>query len=172
MAQCKWCDKKGFLLSVDEKGLCKRCSYIFSVHIFQVTKIILESQDIITNTKRIEIVVGRTETITEQLDTLLKYEEKGIKTVEPSIDHYRKNSLIVLNGTIVLLTENNIIGKVKLQVEKLKTNHAKINAINKASSKLEESRKLTDEKGENYNQIIEYFDEAEGELKELMNNYL
>ena len=44
MAECKFCGKKGFFLSVNKDGLCKGCASAIAIQVEQSARIIKEVQ--------------------------------------------------------------------------------------------------------------------------------
>ena len=84
MAQCKFCDNKGFFLSVDKDGLCKDCAPALSLQVQQSARVIKESNDIINSSKNTATRISRYDTILLYLKDLVELEQKGIPTLNIS----------------------------------------------------------------------------------------
>lgn len=84
MPQCKYCGKSGFFLSVTLNGLCQQCNYIFVMDLKQRARIMQESYKIIDNSKNLSTKLSRCDTIIQHAEELLRYEQKGIPTIQPS----------------------------------------------------------------------------------------
>jgi len=84
MAQCDYCGKKGFFLSVNEHGLCSKCNAFISVEVIQIGTVIQQSMDIIKKTKNYKTKITRIDTIIQRAESLLKYENLNIDTIKPA----------------------------------------------------------------------------------------
>jgi len=81
MGQCKYCDKRGFFLSVDKDGLCRNCAPALLMRVQQSIRVIKESEDIINKSKNIDTRISRCDTILIHLEGLIELEMKGIPTL-------------------------------------------------------------------------------------------
>lgn len=84
MAQCSFCKSKGWLLSVNHKGLCDRCRVVYENAIMQHGRILSESLELAHTGKTIATRLSRCDLVVEHAGYLLQYEEAGIPTLEPS----------------------------------------------------------------------------------------
>jgi len=85
MAACRYCEKKGFFLSVDRNGLCAGCSEVFLPQIVNDCRIVVESAGIVSKSKNQKTIISRCEVGLAALNRLVPYERRGIPTLtEPS----------------------------------------------------------------------------------------
>jgi hypothetical protein len=84
MATCKWCNRDGFFLTLNDFGVCKFCSPIVVIEILQGQRIISDSISIIEGHGRIETKLERIKLLKEHANNLLKYEAKGIPLIYES----------------------------------------------------------------------------------------
>jgi cytidylate kinase len=83
MAKCAWCGKSGWLLLVNQQGLCKQCEQIIGLDVTQRFRIIRESQELVEKSKNLDTKLSRLDLIVEHATELLHYEEKGIHVITP-----------------------------------------------------------------------------------------
>jgi chromosome partitioning protein len=83
MSQCKWCDKKGFFLSLNKKGLCKSCRSIIENEINKNIREIRHSIRVAGNSENKEIIKKHCVSIVNKAHELQKYEKKGLPTINP-----------------------------------------------------------------------------------------
>lgn len=83
MAQCKWCDNKGWFLNVDANGLCRECQPMFG-EVLSRCRVLQESVKLAQEGKTVKTRVSRCDVAIEHIEYLLQFEEKGIETVSPS----------------------------------------------------------------------------------------
>lgn len=79
MAKCKWCENSRFFLSVNSNGLCKRCGMIINAEVQGKLRVMIDSESIITKSKKIGTILSRSQIINKYMIDLLKYENKGIE---------------------------------------------------------------------------------------------
>ena len=84
MAQCKYCGKKGFFLSVSKAGLCKKCAPVIANQVNQSIGIIKDSEKIVNETKNLETALSRYDTMLSHLKGLIELDQKGIPTIDKS----------------------------------------------------------------------------------------
>ena len=84
MANCKYCGKKGFFLSVDENGLCRVCSQRVFHDAEPRVRILTESIKLAEEGKTLKTRLSRCDLVLEHAEHLLVYENKGIGTISPS----------------------------------------------------------------------------------------
>jgi hypothetical protein len=84
MAQCKWCNKSGWLVSVSSQGLCKDCSPAVNDSIQSVKRVISQSIELLNNSKNLETKLSRMDVVLSSLQELTKYEDHGIQTLQPT----------------------------------------------------------------------------------------
>lgn len=83
MAQCKWCGKKGFLLSVDQHGLCSSCSPSVVLDIKERLRVIGSSREVANNAKNWRTKASRIDLMVRHLEHLQQYEQRGILSLDP-----------------------------------------------------------------------------------------
>jgi len=93
MPQCMNCGKKGFLLSLDQNGLCNACQAIIGSEVVQRVRIIQESQELVKKSANFRTRLSRLDLIISQLEHLIKYEEKGIAIIQPSAKEISQNTI-------------------------------------------------------------------------------
>jgi hypothetical protein len=82
MASCKWCKKSGIFLSVDNRGLCKKCAAAISFDLQQRSRVIASSLQIINDGKKFKTRYERCDLVLEHAYQLEKYEKSGISVSE------------------------------------------------------------------------------------------
>ncbi|MFD1206685.1 hypothetical protein ACFQ38_16430 [Sporosarcina contaminans] len=79
MAQCTYCNKKGFFLKLSNLGLCMQCEGPVKIAINRHIEIIQESAELVDNSKVFGTRMGRLDTIIDNLNVLQEeYVSKGI----------------------------------------------------------------------------------------------
>ena len=78
LAQCKLCERSGWLLQVDGLGLCPSCSMVAGQHINDHTRILLESLKIIDSSRSYSTIFSRIGVAARSCDALAVYAEKGV----------------------------------------------------------------------------------------------
>ncbi|SFT96543.1 hypothetical protein [Halomonas saccharevitans] len=84
MGQCRFCERKGFFLSVDTNGLCENCAPQVLHDITQRHRIIEDCLRLARDGKTFATRLSRCDLLFEHLEHLLQYENKGIPTLTPS----------------------------------------------------------------------------------------
>jgi len=143
MATCLWCNKAGFFLRVNKDGLCNNCAPIVAMDVQQRVRIMVDSFNLVTNSKTFKTRLSRCELILEHARELKKYESAGIKMwdVEPPpsriIESYQstRDDLIIEN----LDAE---IDKAVTKSELASSPKTAVNAINTCLLKIREARGL------------------------------
>ncbi len=146
MAQCKWCEKKGMLLSVNWDGLCKVCASTVAIEIQQRTRIIDDSARLALEGKKIDTRLSRCNLVLEHANALLKYEEKGVPTIDPD-----PSKLIFgfneLHDKIIIEEMEGITNKALTKAGVATTNKQAINEATKALVKIKEWEDKLNEPG-------------------------
>jgi len=83
MPQCKWCDKKGFFLSLSKRGLCKSCQSMIETKINSHSRVIKSNIKVLGTSEEKEKNINHCDEIIERASELLKYEKRGISTIDP-----------------------------------------------------------------------------------------
>ena len=83
MAQCKWCGKKGFFLSLTENGLCEKCNSIVVKDILDNGRIFQESVHELNYFIIPKLGLELIYKIKTSLSILKQYEDKSIPTISP-----------------------------------------------------------------------------------------
>ncbi len=163
MAQCKWCEKKGFFLNVNQYGICDNCSSFIITTVQQSVQIIEESTNIVARTKKFDVAISRCDLIIEHLELLVPYEKKDINFLSLQINDITNQIFELKNEKIFELIE----AKIKSFVQKANTSTTigtKTSNINKAIVEIEEKIDLFDDRHINYKKFM-------NELTEKRNEY-
>ena len=67
MAQCKWCENKGFFLKVNQYGVCDKCFSFIIIPVQQSIQIIEESTKIVERTKKFDVATSRCDLIIPEI---------------------------------------------------------------------------------------------------------
>lgn len=131
MAQCTYCNKKGFFVTVNAMKLCNTCNSPISTCISRHFDIIQESSLIVESSKNLSTRMSRIDVIIDNLETLEnEYAAKGIPL---NLDfHSRKREILNIKSNIL---EEDAVIKVDDFIKKAslaKTVASKINIANKA----------------------------------------
>ncbi len=137
MAQCKWCDRSGWLLKLSERGLCKSCDYMVGMEVSQLARIINESMEIVDKSKNLETRMARLDLVGNYCKELAKYHQKGIKTIDPSPIEFAR-AATELKDKIIQEHCSNIIHEATQKVTVATTPKSKINLLSKARMQLRE----------------------------------
>jgi hypothetical protein len=78
LAQCKLCERSGWLLQVDGLGLCANCSVVAGQQINDHTRILLESLRIIESSQSYSTIFSRIGVAARSCDALAPYADKGV----------------------------------------------------------------------------------------------
>jgi len=116
MAQCKYCGRKGFFLSVDANGLCKNCQPIVIMDIQQRVRILSDSINLAKNSKTFKTRLSRCDLVIEHAEALLEYEKKGIPTISPLPSKLLKE-FSEYHDTIIIEEAMQIFGKAQKKAE-------------------------------------------------------
>ena len=82
MAQCKWCDRSGWFLSVTSQGVCKNCAPVIAIDAESRARVLKESAEIIRSSKKPETRLSRCDLIIKYASALERYERRGITVLE------------------------------------------------------------------------------------------
>lgn len=137
MSQCKWCNKSGFFVFVNNDGLCKKCNHLVFFEVVQRTKIINESTKIIRESKNIDTKLSRCQVILLNAQELLKYEQKGIHIIDPLPSEYIKDYQTDIDQLIVDHFKGEV-DRLFSTIDLLNTPNKKINHCIKLISKIRE----------------------------------
>lgn len=87
MPSCKWCSRSGFFLSIDQHGLCASCRPGVYIEVSSRARVIGDCVRLIRDSKKLDIRVSRCDLLIQYLTDLLKFEKKGIPTLNtlPSV---------------------------------------------------------------------------------------
>lgn len=159
MAQCIWCGRKGFFLSVNKDKLCRNCQSSISFDVQQRLRIIQDSQKLIEKSKNFKTRISRIDVLLEHAGALKQYEEKNIETLSEPPSELEKNYKDLKNELIY----ENIISQIEKHLNKANlqmTAKSKINEANKALLTIIEGKKeIKDE------ERIQKLNEAEKKIK-------
>lgn len=141
MATCKWCGKSKLFLRLSENGLCDTCEIIVISEIVQAAGHINESVDLIQQSSNTDTIVSRFDYIVKLLNSLLKYEKKGITTINPPPSEFLDTYSPAKRDNHIVYGLEKELEKLKLVMFDLKTNSGKVNRVKKFSEKCEEYKR-------------------------------
>jgi len=141
MPQCKWCDRSGIFLSLDDNGLCNNCQTIINNEISQRMRIISESLKLVNESKNIETRISRCDLIINHIAELLKYENKNLSFIQP-VPSVLLKQLNEMRENIIINTIKDDAKNIKIKVETQITINQKISILIKFLSKLNEYKIL------------------------------
>jgi|LSQX01.2.fsa_nt_gb hypothetical protein len=169
MAQCKWCEKKGFFLKVSNDGLCNVCSYIIKTEADSVVRVVMESVDIINNSYNPSTISSRANVVAQKLSYLKKYENKGISVFNIPIPEFISDTFDEANERIISLFYNEYFKGVN-KIKTLKFENAKHKALEKFNAKSVEFKELLLPEAKNIELCSFAIDNAfqNGKLEELI----
>ncbi len=74
MGQCRYCGRSGWLLSVNAVGLCGFCQPAYAIEVPSRSRVIQESQQLISRSTKLDTRLSRCDIVIEQAQGLLNYE--------------------------------------------------------------------------------------------------
>jgi hypothetical protein len=149
MGQCKYCDKKGFFLSVDPNGLCANCAPSIINNIQRCVQIIQESVDLAKKGKTFKTRISRCDVAIEKSKSLLDYEASGIPTMTPLPSKHIK-VMKKYRDEIVIEEANNLADKAISKFEVATSQRSRESSLSTGMLKVKEiNANLSDQaKGE------------------------
>ncbi len=139
MAQCKWCERSGWFLSLSQIGLCKQCHAIVTLEVSQRSRIIDESLKLVRESKKLETRLSRCELVIQHVNELSKYDRREIPTLQRPLSDILEDCDKLREAIIVeSLTEEteNVMRRVGVAV----TVRTKVNQLNKLILRIREYR--------------------------------
>lgn len=144
MAQCIYCNKKGFFLRVSEAGLCENCHEPVILSIQSILRVYNESLDLVEKSKNFNTRYKRVEIAIEKAQQLYdEYWQKGVRFFEPN----PKQAVEKLKEKRLEIIESEIKNRVERHLEKAeraKTIRTKISNADKALDELVKFRQEFD----------------------------
>lgn len=138
--QCLLCEKKGVFLSISANGLCDSCNQVVVMDVLQKGRIIQDCIKLIAKSKKMDIRLARCDLLVEHAKSLLRYEQKGIPTINPwpsqLLSKYGD-----MHDTIILECVTADVEKILTKVKAATTPNTKINETTKALLKINEGKK-------------------------------
>jgi hypothetical protein len=128
MATCIRCNKSGFFVSVNEKGLCNNCINTIRFDVQQKMKIIGDSNDIILKSKNIETIISRSDLAIEYILELSEYDQ--YKLFEINFSDFAKSFSIFKEESILKVLKTKY-ETVKEKLLTLSTVNSKVSQLNK-----------------------------------------
>jgi len=141
MATCKWCGKSMLFLRLSENGLCDTCEIIVISEVVQAHNHINESVDLIQQSSNTDTIVSRFDYIVKLLNSLLKYEKKGITTIIPPPSEFLETYSPAKRDNYIVYGLEKELERLQLVMVDLKTNSGKVNRVKKFSARCEEYKK-------------------------------
>jgi len=146
MAECKACGKRGLFLSLNRDSLCGECAVHVPRDIARRAQIAKESMALVERTANFDTVISRLDLAREQMNVLLRYEQRGIPTTTPPPSRLlaeleRSRGQIIRNGIEAMVTA--ALAKAGV----VSTKRTAISIAEKALVQLREFRGKTDDPG-------------------------
>ena len=120
MAKCLWCEKKGFLLKVDEQSLCTKCANQISEIAHSIQRDLEIQSDRIENANTLGSAVAGKKSIVSACEAIRQYEDKGIEVYNIPTGEIINDVYDEFNKSVVGIFENSL-GKKLLKLETYKT---------------------------------------------------
>jgi hypothetical protein len=170
MAQCERCRKKGFFVFVNANGLCKHCAEqsqcrlcekwtllitdnglcydcdsIVVMEVKQRARIMTDCEELIATSKKMDTRLSRCDLLLEHAQALLKYEKKGIPSIDPDPSQYLKEYTVKRNQ-IISEGVTEIVEKALAKAKIATTPSTAITQANKALFEIQEKRQRLSDK--------------------------
>jgi len=113
MPTCKWCGHSGIFLPINEDGLCQNCNSLIKLDIQNHARIIQESVELVEKTKKLDTLISRLDLILMYVQQLIKYEEKGIPTLQSPPSQIYHAFLSNYDNLIIQKIEKDLEEKLK-----------------------------------------------------------
>jgi len=162
MAQCKWCGRGGWFVSVDRNGLCTNCARPVLMDIEQWQRIITESIELIQKSKNIKTRLGRCNDATRHLEALLPYERKGIPTLSPNPSELI-GTVQAMRNEVILEHIQSEVDKALIKLDVASTLRGKLGPLEKALAVVAEYRPELDDQAQ--------ADRIENDLRHRLHRY-
>lgn len=143
MATCILCQKKGFLLTVDRKGVCDNCQAIHYPQIERTLEIYVQSTDLINSSKNFKTKYSRIDDVERCLETLYEYEQQGVREIFSKDVKSLMDGIPRLREEVVEEEAERIYSESLQKFELAKTSASKITAANRGIVKLTELERDT-----------------------------
>lgn len=137
MSVCKWCRRSGWFLSVTSDGLCKKCEPAVVLAVQSRHRIINDSTKIIDESKNVSTRVKRCDLVLDLLGELVKYEERGIPTIQPPPGAFIRKVQVTRDEVISEGLESEV-EKAKAKADLASGTKSKIGHLSKALLKIQE----------------------------------
>lgn len=140
MAQCKYCGRKGFFLSVSSQGLCGDCVLFVKMDVDNRVRIINDSIEIIHKSTNLDTRLSRCDLLLEQAQALQVYETKGIDAFSFPLSNYIRQ-YGSMRDEIVEECMSAKTEQALLRAETASSVAAKVTALDKGILAIAEARK-------------------------------
>ncbi len=133
---CNYCEKTVLKLTSD--GLCEGCDRILVPQVRRVVQTIMESDEKISRSKKIETKLSQLEFIENTVKNyLLPLEEKGIKATNQTSDQIL-DQVGNWRDEIIVKYLKDLVRKVKIKIKKTKSEELKITTCSKVLKEITE----------------------------------
>ncbi len=135
---CNYCEKSGWLLSLNGDGLCDNCNRMLSSRIKRTIQIISKTAETIDKAKTLKTKLSQLSLIENTVQkNIIPIEEKGIKALNQTsseiLDQIKNR-----RDEAILEYLKDLLNKAKIKVEKMETEESKINAYAEVLNKITE----------------------------------
>ncbi len=144
MPQCKWCSKKGFFLSLSKKSLCKSCQLMIETKINNHARVIKSNIKVLGASEEKEKNINHCDEIIEKARELLRYEKKGISTIDPSPSKLIKE-FTTTHDKLIIKSVPEKVNEALLSAESALLPYNEIYSINEVLNKIKTVRTVLPE---------------------------
>ncbi len=130
MAQCKYCGRSGWLLSVDSAGLCAQCRPAYQLTLSERSRVIDESREIIVTSTKIDTRLSRCDVVIDHAKALLDYQRRGVPTVDPPPSELIQ-SMTALKDRLIVDGMRDVVVEAQRKADVAQTVKTKAGALRK-----------------------------------------
>lgn len=139
MARCKWCNKKGLFLSLNQNGVCESCQTEIESEINKTERLIRYSMKLIESSDKKDLQISRSKDIIENARRLLKYERKCIPTIDPPPSKIIKE-YITMHDTYIIESMPEKVNEALSKAESALKPYTNIYRVNEALANINIAR--------------------------------
>lgn len=145
MAECKWCKKKGFFVTVTKQGVCPACSAAINIEVESRKRVIQESVSLAEKSKNKDTQLSRLQLVEENCAALMKYTHAGINVMTPTPDELIRSCIQTRNEFVMQYIQE-AIESASIKADVAATTRSKITAFTKAMETIGSLEKYADDK--------------------------
>lgn len=131
MAQCRYCGRSGWLLSVDSAGLCSQCRPAYELTLSERSRVIEESREIIAASTKLDTRLSRCDVVIDHAKGLLDYQQHGVPTIDPPPSDLIR-SMAALKDRLIVDGMRDVVVEAQRKADVAQTVKTKAGALRKA----------------------------------------